>query len=99
VNVISRGELFAAARRHPETAVFVAAFYRVARRAEWRSRMDVRQQYPSADLIGQALVIDVLGNRFRLVFCGNFQYKALFFKGLFTHSQYDRLALEKLCRP
>jgi len=76
----------------------VAGFYRVARTAEWRSLQDVRQQYPTADLVGRALVINVLGNRFRLVLCANFWYKALFFKGLYTHSSYDRLSLEALCQ-
>src|SRR5712664_3895900 len=65
VNVISRRELFAAADQHPETRQFVANFYRVVRRAEWRGLMDVRKQYPSADLVGQVLVVNVLGNHFR----------------------------------
>ena len=95
--MISRRELFAAADQHPETRQFIANFYRVVRRAEWRSLMDVRKQYPTADLVGQVLVVNVLGNHFRLLFCANFTYKALFFKGLFTHAEYDRLKLETLC--
>jgi mRNA interferase HigB len=99
MNLISRRELFAAADSHPEARQFIATFYRVARHARWRSILDVRRQYPSADLVGQALVINVLGNRFRMILCSNFTYQALFFKGLFTHSEYDRLNLETLCRP
>jgi mRNA interferase HigB len=97
VNVISRRELFAAANAHPETRRFIADFYRVARRAEWHILADVRKQYPSADLVGQVLVVNVLGNHFRMLFCANFSYQALFFKGLFTHTEYDRLNLETLC--
>ena len=97
VNVISRGELFAAAEKHPETRQFIADFYRVARNAEWRSLSDVRNHYPSADRVGPVLIVDVLGNRYRLLFCTNFIYKALFFKGLYTHAEYDRLHLEELC--
>ena len=54
-------------------------------------------QYPSADMVGKVLIIDVLENRFRLLFRANFLYQALFFKGLFTHAEYDRLKLESLC--
>lgn len=36
-------------------------------------------------------------DRFRLLFRTNFIYKTLFFKGLYTHSEYDRLHLEELC--
>jgi mRNA interferase HigB len=97
VNVISRRELFAAADRHPEARRFIADFYRIAHKAEWRSLADVRKQYPSADLVGQVLVINVRGNNFRMLFCVNFNYQALFFKGLFTHTEYDRLKLETLC--
>ena len=97
VNVISRRELFAAVNGHPETRRFIADFYAVVHRALWRSLADVRKQYPSADLVGQVLVINVLGNNFRMLFCVNFTYKALFFKGLFTHTEYDRLNLETLC--
>jgi mRNA interferase HigB len=97
VNEISRRELIAAADLHPETRQFITAFYRVVRRAWWRSLADVRKQYPSADMVGQVLVVNVLGNNFRMLFCVNFTYKALFFKGLFTHTEYDRLNLETLC--
>ena len=97
MNVISRRELFAAAGQHAETKQFIADFYRVAHRADWRNLFDVRKQYPSADLVGQVLVFNVLGNRFRLLFCCNLTYKALFFKGLFTHAAYDRLRLDTLC--
>jgi mRNA interferase HigB len=89
--------LLAAADLHPETRQFIAAFYRVVRRAWWRSLADVRKQYPSADLVGPVLVVNVLGNNFRMLFCVNFTYKALFFKGLFTLTEYDRLNLETLC--
>lgn len=75
----------------------MADFYRVAHSMEWRSLRDVRMQYPSADLVGKVLILDVLGNRFRLLFCANFRYQALFFKGLFTHAEYDGLKLETLC--
>ncbi len=98
MNVISRRELFAAADVHPATRQFVAGFYRVARNADWSSLMDVRRQYSSADLVGQVLVVNVLGNKFRMLLCTNFTYKALFFKGLFTHTEYDRLNLETLCQ-
>jgi mRNA interferase HigB len=97
VNVISRGELFAAAEKHPETRQFISDFYRVARHAYWRNLGDVRKQYPSADRVGPVIIIDVLGNRYRLLFCANFIYKSLFFKGLYTHAEYDRLHLEELC--
>ena len=90
MNVISRAELFRSANRHPEVRQFVADFYRVARKARWANVTDVRRSYRSADLVGQALVIDVLGNRFRMLFCANFTYRALFFKGLSTHAEYDR---------
>ena len=97
VNVISRGELFAAAEKHPETRQFIADFYRVAHSAQWRELIDVRKNYPSADRVGPVLIIDVLGNRFRLLFRANFIYKTLFFKGLYTHTGYGRLRLEDLC--
>jgi len=97
VNVIGRRELFAAAEKHPETRQFIADFYRIAHSAEWRDLIDVRKHYPSADRVGPALIIDVLGNRFRLLFCTNFIYKTLFFKGLYTHAEYDRVRLEELC--
>lgn len=96
--MISRRELFQAAVIHPEALQFISNFYKVARRARWRSLMEVRQQYRSADLVGQVLVIDVLGSRFRMLFCTNFKYQSLFFKGLLTHSEYDRLDLGNLCR-
>lgn len=95
--MISRGALFFAAEQHAEARQFLSSFYRIAKRARWRGLRDVRNLYPSADLVGRTLVINVGGNRFRLLFCANFQYQALFFKGLYTHAQYDRIRVEELC--
>jgi len=97
VNVISRGELFAAAEKHPETRQFISDVYRVATHADWQNLFDIRKQYPFADRVGSVVIIDFLGNRNRLLFRANFIYKLLFFKGFYTHAEYDRLHLEELC--
>lgn len=89
MNVIAKPDLLKAARKLAlETEAL--AWYRIARKANWRSFEDVRQTFPSCDQVGNVLVFNIRRNQFRLIASVNFTYRTLWFKGLMTHKEYDR---------
>jgi mRNA interferase HigB len=90
LNVISKPGLLELARKHPETIPTLTHWYKVAKKAEWRGLHEVRREFPSADQVGDALIFDVLGNKYRLIATVNYARKQLFVKALLAHREYDR---------
>jgi mRNA interferase HigB len=101
MHVIARPLLEAAARRHPDAAVWLRAWWVVANRSRWETLQAVRSAYPSADQIDCCLVFDVRGNRYRLIcrvtYANRWQRGTLLVKHLLTHAEYDRRSWRKDC--
>lgn len=90
MNVISRQGLLELAARHPGTLESLLAWSRVARRAQWRGLLDVRKDLPSADQVGNVLIVNIKGNRFRLIATVSYAGQRIYLKALLTHKEYDR---------
>jgi mRNA interferase HigB len=67
--------------------------------ATWNNFGDVKADYPSADLIGDRLVFNIHGNRYRLICAVNFKNLILFTKWVGTHAEYDRLDVRNAKMP
>jgi mRNA interferase HigB len=50
----------------------------------------VRKDFPSADQIGNVLVFNVKGNKYRLVVRVDYPRQELYIKALLTHAEYDK---------
>lgn len=58
----------------------------------WRSFTDVKQTFPSADLlVGEKVCFDVGGNKWRVIANVAYQPQILFIGWIGTHLEYDRL--------
>lgn len=90
MHVISRKKLRDAAERHAEIASPLDAWYRLAKRAEWRSLADVRRLFPSADAVGRFTVFNIKGNGYRLVTEVNYRDGRLYIRHVLTHAEYDK---------
>ncbi len=78
------------AKRHPEAITWLANFYGVARKSTWRGLHEVRLQFPTADQVGNVLIFDVLGSKYRLITTVSYKRQRVFIKSLLTHREYDR---------
>lgn len=63
-------------------------WYKKARKADWKSLEDVRRDFPNADQVGDVLIFNIRGNRYRLIII--FGVSRLYVKALLTHKEYDR---------
>jgi mRNA interferase HigB len=66
------------------------AWFRAARAASWQSLEEVRRSFPDADQVGEALIFNIRGNRYRLIVTHTFPKNNLYVKALLTHKEYDR---------
>jgi mRNA interferase HigB len=89
VHVIKRGTLEEFWRRYPDAKASLESWFSVARTAKWETPAQMKQVYPSADLVGRRTVFNISGNKYRLIARVNFQAQRIFVLHILTHAQYD----------
>ena len=77
-----------AADRALEAAI--GEWYKVARSAAWRTLVDVKKTYPSADFVAPYTVFNIKGNAYRLIVKIEYRWQIIFVKHLLTHAVYDK---------
>ena len=90
MNVISYKAIRQFTTLHPDSRVPLGLWYKTARKANWKTLVEVRQTYPSADLVDEYTVFNIGGNNYRLVVYINYQYQQVLIKHIMTHSEYDK---------
>jgi mRNA interferase HigB len=102
MNVISRPAIREAQRRYPDAADWLDGWWQVAKLARWRNLHDVRLTYPATDQVGNCLVFDVCGNRYRLIvgvrYASQEHGGTLFVKRFLTHAQYAKAQWKEDCQ-
>jgi mRNA interferase HigB len=72
------------------------AWYRAAEGADWSNFADVRRDFPSADAVGDKLIFNIGGNKYRLIVRVSYRYRRLSLKWIGTHAEYDRLTRKEI---
>ena len=90
MHVISRKKLLEAARAHADLAGPLDVWYRIAKKAEWRSLMHVRRVFPTADAVQRFTVFNIKGNAYRLITEINYRTGRIFLRHVLTHTEYDK---------
>ena len=95
MRIIKRAALVDFWQRHPDAKASLEAWYTVVRNAQWRTPAEMRQVYPSADLVGRRTVFNIAGNKYRMVARVNYRSQRVFVLYLLTHAEYDRGAWKR----
>ncbi len=93
MNVISRPAIRKAQKRRPDAAEWLEDWWLIAKTAQWQSLHEVRIPYPATDQVGQCLVFNVRGNRYRFIVGVRYATESrggtLFIKHFLTHAEYN----------
>ena len=66
------------------------AWYRYVKHADWATPADVKRDVRSASILRDGrVVINVAGNKYRLVAWINYPYRVVYIRFVGTHRQYD----------
>lgn len=90
LHIISRKKLREAATRHRDLEASLDVWFRIAKKASWRTLADVRQTFATADLVNRWTVFNVKGNRYRLITEINYRSQRVYIRHLLTHAEYDQ---------
>ncbi len=88
--MISRKRLVEAAMEHGDLGAALDAWFRIAKRAQWKSLEEIRRVFPAADSVEQYTVFNLKGNRYRLITEINYRSGRIFIQEVLTHAEYDK---------
>ncbi len=89
VNVISRTKLKAFSDEHPDAAEPLDAWFRIAKRAQWRKYADLKADYRGADVVGKYTAANIGGNKIRLILEVFYESNLVLVRHVLTHEDYD----------
>ena len=94
MRIIREPDLDEYLRNHARAAVSLAQWQIVVRDAQWRSFVELRKTYRTADTVkaasGRAITIfNIAGGRFRLLTAIDYATRTIEVLDLLTHAEYD----------
>jgi len=89
MNVISYKRIQDFLSIHRDSRSPLCAWFKIVKKARWQNLAEVKQVYPSADLVGRYTVFNVAGNKYRLIARIVYRSQTLFIVAIMTHKEYD----------
>ena len=73
-----------------EAETVLREFYKRLAAIEPKNFAELRQLFPSADLVGKCYVFNVGGNKYRVIARIHFNRQMVFIRSVLTHKEYDK---------
>ena len=90
MHVISRKTLKEAAARYNSLDGPLDAWFRIAKKAKWKSLTEVRRTFATADAVGKWSIFNIKGNQYRLIAEINYTFGRIYVRHVLSHAEYDR---------
>lgn len=90
MHIISRKRLKEALALNSDLEHPLNVWFRIAKKASWKSLAEVRQTYSSADGVDRWTVFNIKGNQYRLIVEINYSFQRIYIRHVLTHAEYDR---------
>ena len=97
MHVISRKALVEFVRMQPKAAEPLDNWYRRTKRATWKNIAELRIDYPHADPVGNCIVFNIGGNKYRLIAKIKFQKHTVYVRFVLTHREYNKEGWKNDC--
>ena len=72
------------------------SWHAVAQAASWRHFADLKVQFGSASAVGERVVFNIAGNKYRLVTYINYEFYTVYVRFIGTHAEYDALDVKEV---
>ena len=96
-NIINRKTLLAYAKKYPLAKDALFEWYYEFLNSDFKNFQELKFVYANASLIGDnRVVINIIGNKYRLVIRILFLYKSIQIKWFGTHNEYDKIDVKNI---
>jgi mRNA interferase HigB len=89
MHIITRKRLNEFAEKHPDAKSALQQWYKQAKTNEFKSFVDLRKTFRSADQVGNLTVFNIGGNKARLIAAVHYNRRAIYIRAVLTHREYD----------
>ena len=90
MKIISNSALRAFAAEHPQADAPLKGWRRVVEKNRYANRSDLKASFNSVDRVGDLVVFDIGGNKYRLISYIRFEKQIVYIKAVLTHQEYDK---------
>ncbi len=89
MHVISKKALKEFWEKYPDSERPLESWFRTIRRSSYKTWNELRETFQTADKIGDKIVFNIGGNKYRLVTVIHFNRGKVFVRDVLTHKEYD----------
>jgi mRNA interferase HigB len=90
MRIVSRKALRQFWERHPDSQSALARWFKIIEHSNPRNLNELRAIFPSADQVGDWIVFNIGGNKYRLVASVHFNRGRVYIRHVMTHQEYSR---------
>ncbi|MBN2439305.1 MAG: type II toxin-antitoxin system HigB family toxin [Deltaproteobacteria bacterium] len=90
MHVITKKRLLEFTFRHQDCASALTSWYRIVKRTDFSTFVELRQTFPSADQVGRLTVFNIGGNKARIIAAIHYNRRRIYIRHVLTHAEYDR---------
>lgn len=92
MRLITRKTLKEFWNRHPDAEQPLKAWFKFAKKADWKTPAEVKADYRNASILEDNRVcFNIAGNKYRLVVKINYPYRIVYIRFVGTHAEYDKI--------
>jgi mRNA interferase HigB len=90
MHIITRKRLLEFAEKYPDCSTALESWYRIVKHTDFNSFAELRQTFPSADIVDNLTVFNIGGNKARLIAAIHYNTHRVYIRYILTHKEYDR---------
>ena len=90
MHIISKKKIKEFWDKHPESKSALEAWFKIVRVANYKSLNELKATFPKADKVGERIVFDIGGNKYRLITVIHFNRGKVYVRDVLTHADYDK---------
>jgi len=90
MHVISRKALRTFWEGHPNSEQPLRRWDTIVSTSDFGAFAELRETFPSADIVGELAVFNIGGNKYRLIASIHYNRRKVYVRHVLTHAEYDR---------
>lgn len=77
-------------QKYPDSKTALERWSRIIQKNNFNNFAQLKNTFPSADLVNNLTVFNISGNKYRLICAIHFNRQKIYIRNILTHQEYDR---------
>ena len=90
MHIISKKALREFWEKYPDSQTSLVRWFKLIGKQELKHFAELRALYPRADQVGNLIVFNISGNKYRLIASIHFNRQKVYVRHVLTHAEYDK---------